>query len=90
MWISRLGTSGAASGAGQQELLGFFKGFHGEGTGNRGVSFEEIYQSLSAFQIVEERLDGHSGSAEHRGAVHDLGVPGNRLRHVFILPQTGR
>jgi hypothetical protein len=35
-------------------------------------------------------LDGHSGSAENRCAVHDLGVPGNRLRHVSSLAQTGR
>ncbi len=54
-----------------------------------GNPLEEVFQSLSAFQIIEEGLDGHSGSAEYRRAVHDLGVPGNRLRHVSILAQTG-
>ena len=70
-------------------MFGFFKRLYSQLAMNCWKPFEEVLQALSALNIVEKRLSGHSGSAEDRRTVHGLCIPHNRLRHVLIVSQTG-
>jgi hypothetical protein len=61
-------------GACEQQFFRFFKGGNGSFARNRGKPFQKVFQRLSAFQLVEQRLDGHSRPAKHRGPAENVRV----------------
>src|ERR1700688_507114 len=65
----------------------FFPRLNRETTANGRKTVEEIFESLVAFQIVEQGVHGYTGSMKHRRAVHDLGISNDRLSHAFIVSQ---
>lgn len=48
---------------------------------DRWEIFEKDFQRISAFKVVEQRLDRYAGTGEHRRSAVDLGVDGDQLRH---------
>ncbi len=64
----------------------FFESGDGHFTPNGRKSLEKVFECFSAFQVVEEGLDGHAGSAKHRGSAKNIGIfddkAHNGLYHV--------
>ena len=71
--------------AGKQEVLCFLESLNCEFATDRGESIKEVVQGFAAFKVVEQRLDGHPGSTEHRCAVHHVGITADRLFHCSIV-----
>jgi len=57
------------------------KGMHREITGHGGKVFEELIQRLSAFEIIKQRLERDSRSAEDRRAAQNIWVADD---HVVV------
>jgi hypothetical protein len=55
-------------------MLCFFKSGDGGFARHSGKPLEKLFECLSAFQIVEERLNGHAGSAKHRSSAKNIRV----------------
>ena len=64
-------------------MLRFFKGFNCEFAADGRESLEEIFKSIPAFEILEERLDGYPRPPEHWCAVHHVGISADRLPHCL-------
>jgi hypothetical protein len=58
----------------EQEVFCFFESGDGRFPRDGRKSFQEVFECLSAFQVVEERLDGHAGSAKHRSSAENVRV----------------
>ncbi len=52
----------------------FFESSDSGFTRHGGKPLEKLFESLSAFQIVEESLDGHSRSTKHRSSAKNIRV----------------
>jgi len=78
----------------EQELLRFFEGGDGEFAGDGGKSFQKLFEGFAAFEVVEERLDGDTGSAEDGSSAEDFGVFGDDahgriVARVFVVGAGG-
>ncbi len=71
-------------GACEEQFFRFFKGGNGSFARNRGKTLQEVFQGLSALQVVEQRLDGHARPAKHRRPAENVGVSDNDT-HKDIL-----
>jgi hypothetical protein len=70
---------------GKQQLLGFFERLQSQRARDGRKPFQKVLKPFSSFEVLEERLNGHSRAPEYRRAVHDFGIPDNRLCHALIL-----
>jgi hypothetical protein len=61
-------------GACEEQFFRFFKRGNGSFARNRGKPLQKVFQGLSAFQIVEQRLDGHARPAKHRSPAENVGI----------------
>ena len=55
-----------------QECLGFFERGDGGLAADRREVIEELIQAITRLEIVDQRIDGHAGSAKARSAAQDL------------------
>src|SRR5216684_7768176 len=58
----------------EQEVFCFFKGSNGHFTRDGGESLQKVFECFSAFEVVEERLDGHARSAKHRSSAENVRI----------------
>jgi hypothetical protein len=58
----------------EQQMFGFLESGDGRFTRHGRKSLQKIFESFSAFQIVEERLDGHTRSAKHRSSAKNIRI----------------
>jgi hypothetical protein len=61
-------------GACEQKVLCFFEGGDGGCTGDGGKAIEKVLEGFSAFEVVEESLQGHTGAAEDGSSAEDVQV----------------
>src|SRR5262249_16048166 len=57
-----------------QECLGFFERGYGGLAGNRRKVIEELIQAVTRLKIVDQRIDGHTGSSKAWSATQDLWI----------------
>jgi hypothetical protein len=53
-------------------------------TRHSGKPLEKLFECLSAFEIIEESLDGDSRSAEHRSSAKNIGVFGDNSHERIV------
>lgn len=58
----------------KQARFGFFQSRNSSVTGHRREIEEKFVEALSAFKVINERLEGHAGIAKHRFATKNLRV----------------
>jgi len=58
----------------EQEVFCFFESGDGGFTRDGGKSLQKVFECFPAFQVVEQSLDGHTGSAKHRSSAKNFGV----------------
>ena len=71
----------------EQKLFCFLESSDGRLTRDSRESLQKIFEGFSTFQVVEKRLDGHSGSAKHRGSAKNLPVFDDDF-HRLIIPRS--
>jgi hypothetical protein len=59
---------------GEQKVFCFFEGSEGRFTRDGRKTLQKLFECFSAFEVVEESLDGHTGSAEHRSSAKNVRV----------------
>ncbi len=52
----------------------FFESSNGRFTRDGRKSLQKVFERFSTFQVVEERLDGYTGSAEHKSSPKNVRV----------------
>jgi hypothetical protein len=72
--IDALVDQNAHLGASEQEVFCFFESGDGHFTRDSRKSLQKVFECFSAFQVVEEGLDGHAGSAKHRSSAENVGI----------------
>jgi hypothetical protein len=60
----------------------------GKFPGDGRKSGQEILKCIATLQILEHCLHRHSCPPEYGRSVHNFRVSHDRVRHVFIMPQT--
>jgi hypothetical protein len=73
-------------GTSKQEVFCFFESGDGHFTRDGRKSLQKVFECFSAFQVVEERLDGNAGSAKHRSSAKNLRVFDDDA-HERIVPR---
>jgi hypothetical protein len=68
-------------------MLGLLERFNGERTRDGRKTLEEIFEGFATFQILKERMDGHSCPTEYGDAVHGFRVSRDCLGHDLIVTQ---
>jgi hypothetical protein len=58
----------------EQEVFCFFERSNGRFTRDGRKSLQKVFERLSAFKVVEQRLDRHSRSAKHRSSTKNIPV----------------
>src|SRR6266481_5316480 len=58
----------------EQEVFCFFKGSNGRFTRDGGESLQKVFECFSALEVVEQRLNRHSGSVKHRTSPKNVRV----------------
>src|SRR3979490_2117527 len=61
-------------GACEQEVFCFFESSDGRLTRDGRKSLQKVFECFSALQVVEQRLDGHAGSAKHRSSAQNVRI----------------
>jgi hypothetical protein len=74
--------------ASEQEVFCFFESRDGHFTRDSRKSLQKVFECFSAFQVVEERLDRHTGSAKHRSSAENVRVFDDDS-HERIVPRGG-
>ena len=57
-------------------------------TRDSGKPFEKLFECLSAFEIVEESLDGDSRSTKHRSSAKNIWVFGEDSHEGIVSERT--
>ena len=86
--INTLVDQNAHLGTCEQEVFCFFESGDGGFPRDGGKSFQKVFECFSAFQVVEEGLDGHAGSAKHRSSAKNVRVFDNDS-HERIVSRGG-
>lgn len=73
----------------EQQVFRFFEGGQSRFAGDGGEPLQKCFECFSAFEVVEERLDRHSGAPEHGGSAENLRVFYDDL-HGRIVPRGTR
>jgi hypothetical protein len=58
----------------EQKVFCFFERSDGRFTRDGRKSLQKVFERLSAFKVVEQRLDRHSRSAKHRSSTKNIPV----------------
>src|SRR5215472_16455309 len=66
--------SECALGTREQKMFCFLKSSDGGFARDGGKPFQKLFESFTALQIVEQRLDGHARSTKHRCSAKNIGV----------------
>ena len=59
---------------GEQKVFCFFESSDGRFTRDGRKTLQKVFECFSAFEVLEERLDGHSGSAKYRSSSKDFRI----------------
>ncbi len=68
----------------EQEVFCFFKGSNGRFTRDGGKSLQKVFECFSALEVVEQRLNRHSGSAKHRTSPKNVRVFDDDSHEVIV------
>ena len=60
----------------------FFDGGDGEFAADAGILFQKLVQSVAAFQIFDQNLEGHSDAAENRLTAENVRILDDDAGHL--------
>lgn len=73
------------SNSSEAEFFRFFEDLDGEFTADSRKSFQKIVQRVAIFQVVKQRLHGHTRAPKNRGSVQHPGIADDRFVHSSIV-----
>ncbi len=68
----------------EQEVFCFFESSDGRFTRDGRKSLQKVFECFSALQVVEERLDGHSGSAKHGSSAKNVRIFDDDSHEIIV------
>jgi hypothetical protein len=75
---------------GLEALFGFFESGEGGLAGDGGEAIEKVLECFSAFEVVEESLQGHTGTAEDGGSAEDVRVSDDDVHSGIVARRKSR